>query len=124
MPPAVAKLVDAYLEYRAGQAGVSVDQLTGPLFVTLAGERIDRHEVARFVRRLAKAAGMPNWQKITPHSCRHAWNTIARANGADLEDRQRAMGHADPRTTQRYDRDRDSLDRDPSWLVAAATFGT
>ncbi|WP_431976051.1 tyrosine-type recombinase/integrase [Micromonospora haikouensis] len=123
MPPAVAKWVDAYLEYRAGQAGIPVGQLAGPLFVTPAGDRVDRKEVARFVRRLAKAAGMPNWQKISPHSFRHAWNTIARANGANLEDRQHALGHADPRTTQRYDRDRDSLDRDPSWLVAAATSG-
>ena len=31
------------------------------------------------------------------------------------------MGHADPRTTRRYDRARYSLDRDPSTLVAYAT---
>lgn len=34
------------------------------------------------------------------------------------------MGHADPRSTQRYDRDKDSLDRNPSFLVAAATSGS
>ncbi|NYF56683.1 site-specific integrase [Micromonospora purpureochromogenes] len=83
----------------------------------------DRHEVARFIRRLAKAADLPRWKQISPHSCRHAWN-MPRKKGADLEDRQRAMGHADPRTTQRYDRDKDSLDRDPSFLVAAATSGS
>ncbi|MGN9915856.1 tyrosine-type recombinase/integrase [Micromonospora palomenae] len=87
-------------------------------------ERIDRHEVARFIRRLATAAGLPGWKQISPHACRHPWNTIARRKGADLEDRQRAMGHADPRTTQRYDRDKDSLDRDASFLVAAATSGS
>ena len=27
------------------------------------------------------------------------------------------MGHADPRTTRRYDRDRHNLDRDPSHQV-------
>ncbi|MET8909495.1 tyrosine-type recombinase/integrase [Micromonospora sp. NPDC004551] len=124
MPPAVAKLVDAYLAHRAAQAGVPVDRLTGPLFVTLTRERIDRHEVYRFVKRLAKAAGMPNWHQISTHSFRHAWNTIARDSGTDLEDRQHALGHKDPRTTQRYDRDRDNLDRDPSFLVAAATSGS
>ncbi|TWG27024.1 phage integrase family protein [Micromonospora palomenae] len=67
--------------------------------------------MASFIRRLAKAAGLPGWKQISPHSCRQAWNTIARKKGADLEDRQRAMGHADPRTAQRYDRDKDSLDR-------------
>ncbi|XTZ13898.1 tyrosine-type recombinase/integrase [Micromonospora echinospora] len=121
LPPAVAKVVDAYLEFRAGQAGLPANHLRGPLFVNGRGERIGRHEVGRFVKRLAKAAGMPDWEKITPHSFRHAWNTIARLNGAGLEDRQHALGHADPRTTQRYDRNRGALDRDPSWLVAAAT---
>ncbi|WP_157746489.1 tyrosine-type recombinase/integrase [Micromonospora inositola] len=76
------------------------------------------------MKRLAKAAGMPNWQQISPHSFRHAWNTIARKKGSDLKDRQHALGHKDPRTTQRYDRDRDNLDPDPSILVAAATSGS
>jgi hypothetical protein len=29
------------------------------------------------------------------------------------------MGHADPRTTRRYDRDRHNLDRDPAHVLAA-----
>jgi len=124
MPPAVAKVVDAYLEFRAGREQMPVEQLHGPLFLNAKGQRIGRHEVYRFVRRLAKAAGMAGWEKISPHSFRHAWNTIARERGADLEDRQHALGHADPRTTQRYDRNRGALDRDPSWLVAAATSGS
>jgi integrase len=37
-----------------------------------------------------------------------------------LEDVQDAMGHADPRTTRRYDRDRHNLDRDPAYTIAAA----
>ncbi|MBM0201879.1 tyrosine-type recombinase/integrase [Micromonospora sp. STR1s_5] len=121
VPPAVAKVVDAYLQHRSAREQVPVDQLRGALFVNASGQRIGRHEVYRFVRRLARAAGMPGWEKISPHSFRHAWNTIARQRGAELEDRQHALGHADPRTTQRYDRNRDSLDRDPSFLVAAAT---
>jgi integrase len=76
--------------------------------------------VSRFVRRAAHAAGLPAADRITPHSFRHAWATIARERGASLEERQHALGHADPRTTQRYDRARASLDRDPSYLVAAA----
>ena len=30
------------------------------------------------------------------------------------------MGHADPRTTRRYDRDRHNLDRDPAYAIWAA----
>jgi integrase len=76
--------------------------------------------VFRFVRRAAYAAGLPAADRITPHSFRHAWATVARERGASLEERQYALGHADPRTTQRYDRARASLDRDPSYLVASA----
>jgi integrase len=33
---------------------------------------------------------------------------------------QDALGHADPRTTRRYDRSRHTLDRSPNYLLAAA----
>jgi integrase/recombinase XerD len=101
-------------------AAVIAGRTDGALFRTDDGERINRHIVARFVRRAALAAGIPSADKITPHSFRHAWATLAREGGATLEERQYALGHADPRTTQRYDRARASLDRDPSYLIAAA----
>jgi integrase/recombinase XerD len=110
VPPALAAKLDALCAGRAD----------GPLFRTRAGERVDRHVIARFVRRAARAAGLPSAERITPHSFRHAWATLARERGATLEERQHALGHADPRTTQRYDRARASLDRDPSYLVASA----
>lgn len=119
MPPALCRVVDRYLDERARREGVPRRDLAGALFV-VGGQRLDRHEVYRFVRRAAKTAKLPQASKITPHSFRHAWATIARERGASLEERQYALGHADPRTTQRYDRARASLDRDPSYLVAAA----
>ncbi len=113
VPPDLAAALAAYVG----------DRTTGPLFLDEDGRRINRFQVAAFVRRSAKAAGINSWARITPHSFRHAWATIARERGAPLEERQYALGHADPRTTQRYDRARASLDRDPSYLVAAATAG-
>jgi integrase/recombinase XerD len=110
VPPGLAALLDGYLAGRGD----------GPVFRTPAGVRLDRHTVYRFVRRAARAAGIPAADRITPHSLRHAWATVARERGASLEERQYALGHADPRTTQRYDRARASLDRDPSYLVAGA----
>jgi integrase/recombinase XerD len=120
LTPAGTAAVETYLLHRAAATGVPVDELRGPLFVTASGGRIDRHSVFRLVRRLAQTAGIPAWASLSPHSLRHAFATAARDEGVPLEDVQDAMGHADPRTTRRYDRDRHSLDRDPSYVLWAA----
>ncbi|MGI5150713.1 tyrosine-type recombinase/integrase [Plantactinospora sp. CA-294935] len=120
LTPGSAYAVDAYLAARAIVAGRPVEQLTGALLVTATGNRLDRHAVFRLVRRLARAAGIPAWERLSPHSLRHAFATSARAEGVPLEDVQDAMGHADPRTTRRYDRDRHNLDRDPAYAIWAA----
>ncbi|MCO1593584.1 tyrosine-type recombinase/integrase [Micromonospora sp. RHAY321] len=120
LTPGTGYAVDAYLAQRAAATGVPVPQLTGPLLVTASGARLDRHSVFRLVRRLARAAGIPAWARLSPHSLRHAFATTARSEGVPLEDVQDAMGHADPRTTRRYDRDRHNLDRDPAYVVWAA----
>jgi integrase/recombinase XerD len=113
LAPGTAAALDAYLAVRPGPAD-------GPLFVTASGARVDRHAVFRLVRRLARTAGIPAWARLSPHSLRHAFATTARDEGVPLEDVQDAMGHADPRTTRRYDRDRHNLDRDPSYTIWAA----
>jgi len=113
LTPAAGAALDAYLATR-DEAG------SGPLLVTASGARIDRHAVFRLVRRLARTAGIPGWERLSPHSLRHAFATTARSEGVPLEDVQDAMGHADPRTTRRYDRDRHNLDRDPAYTIAAA----
>ncbi|ASW55105.1 tyrosine-type recombinase/integrase [Plantactinospora sp. KBS50] len=120
LTPASVQAVEAYLRDRAAAAGVPVERLDGPLLVTASGARLDRHAVFRLVRRLARAAGIPAWASLSPHSLRHAFATAARAEGVPLEDVQDAMGHADPRTTRRYDRDRHNLDRDPAYAIWAA----
>ena len=112
LTPSASAAIDDYLRVR-GTAD-------GPLFVTSTGKRIDRHAVFRLVRRLASQAGLPEADRLSPHSLRHAFATTARAEGVPLEDVQDAMGHADPRTTRRYDRDRHNLDRDPAYTIAAA----
>ena len=120
LTPGTAAAVDAYLADRAAAAGFTVPELTGPLLATSSGGRLDRHAVFRLVRRVARAAGIPAADRLSPHSLRHAFATGARAEGVALEDVQDAMGHADPRTTRRYDRDRHNLDRDPAYAIWAA----
>ncbi|MFI5930561.1 tyrosine-type recombinase/integrase [Actinoplanes sp. NPDC051494] len=120
LTPDAAAALDAYLAQRAAAEGTTADRLDGPLLVTAAGARLDRHAMFRLVRRLAREAGIENWAKLSPHSLRHSFATTARSEGVPLEDVQDAMGHADPRTTRRYDRDRYNLDRDPAYTLAAA----
>jgi integrase len=70
------------------------------------------------VRRLARDAGVPSWEQLSPHSLRHSAITFALDAGATLRDVQDYAGHKDPRTTRRYDA-RDSLDRNAAYTVAA-----
>jgi integrase/recombinase XerD len=121
LPGRAGHAIDLMLAARSAAQGVPAEQLRGPLFLDRRGEPVNRSQVARFVRRVARAAGIPSASKISPHSFRHAWNEIASDAGATLEDRQYQLGHVDPRTTQRYGQRRRSLERDPSVLVAAAT---
>jgi site-specific recombinase XerD len=120
LTPGSAYAVDAYLTARANAERRPVEQLDGALLVTATGNRLDRHAVFRLVRRLARVANIAAWERLSPHSLRHAFATSARAEGVPLEDVQDAMGHADPRTTRRYDRDRHNLDRDPAYAIWAA----
>jgi site-specific recombinase XerD len=113
VPPGAGAALDAYLASRG-------DPTSGPLFCSAAGKRLNRRDMVRLVQRVARAAGVPNPERVTPHSLRHTFVTVARERGASLEEVQDAMAHADPRTTRRYDRARFRLDRDPSQLVAAA----
>jgi integrase/recombinase XerD len=106
----------------APRTAASVDALTGertdgPVFATRTGRRMDRHAAHKIVRRLARAAGIA--KPVSCHSFRHGMVTLALDAGVSLRDVQDAAGHADPRTTRRYDRARHSLDRHATYSVAA-----
>ena len=97
------------------------DRLDGPLFRAASGRRLDRHGAGRIVRRVARAAGIT--KKVGPHTLRHAFVTAALDAGVPLRDVQEAASHADPRTTMRYDRGRQSLDRHATYIVATFVAG-
>jgi site-specific recombinase XerD len=98
------------------------ERLEGPLFVGQDGRPMTRDAAARVVRRLAKAAGIT--KRIGPHSLRHSFITAALDAGVPLRDVQEAASHADPRTTMRYDRARQSLDRHATYIVATFVAGS
>lgn len=83
----------------------------GPLLVTGTGARLTRQHAGKLIRRLGLQIGLPH---LHPHQLRHAFVTLSLDEGASLRDVQDAARHADPRTTRRYDRNRNSLNRHPT----------
>jgi len=83
-----------------------------PLFVATQHDRgevpLSTNTVAQIVKRRAKQAGVS--KRITPHSLRHTAITLALDGGASVRKAQQLAGHADPKTTMRYDRNRQNLD--------------
>jgi site-specific recombinase XerD len=120
LTPATAAALDAYLADRAHRAGLDdVRQLTGPLLATASEGRLRQGHLWELVRRLARAADIEAWERLSSHSLRHSAITFALDAGAALRDVQDYAGHKDPRTTRRYDHARDSLDRNAAYAVAA-----
>jgi integrase len=108
LPPAVGRAIDRAAGTRT----------RGPILLNTRGTRMDRHAATRRLRRLADTAGV----RITsthPHMLRHTFVTTMLDAGVDLRDVQIAARHADPRTTMRYDRARQNLDRHPNYILAA-----
>ena len=97
------------------------ERLDGPILVDGHGDRLDRHAAGRIVRRIARRAGID--KRVGPHTLRHAFITAALDAGVPLRDVQEAASHADPRTTMRYDRGRQSLDRHATYIVATFIAG-
>ena len=84
----------------------------GRLFVTSTDNPIDQPYLYRLVKRVARAASVP---EVSPHGIRHSVITLLLDRGHPLHVVQDFAGHADPRTTRRYDRARESLDRTPAY---------
>ena len=108
LPPAVARAIDRAIDERHD----------GPILLNRDGRRMDRHAATRRLRILARTAGVTT-ARMHPHMLRHTFVTTMLDAGVDLRDVQIAARHADPRTTMRYDRARNNLDRHPNYILAA-----
>jgi integrase len=87
----------------------------------LTGNPIDRRDAYRMVAQIAKTAGIP--RHISPHSLRHGAITNSLDAGVPLRDARILARHADPRTTQHYDRARGNLDRHGVHFLTAHVAG-
>ena len=108
LPPAVGRAIDRAIGHWD----------RGPILLNTRGARMDRHAATRRPRHLAGAAGIQA-ARAHPHMLRHTFVTTMLDAGVDLRDVQIAARHADPRTTMRYDRARQNLDRHPNYILAA-----
>jgi integrase/recombinase XerD len=111
LAPRTGRTLDLYIDERT----------SGPIFLGANGQRMDRYAADRIVKRLTQRAGIT--KRISPLSLRHSFITAALDAGVRLRDVQEAASHADPRTTMRYDRARQSLDRHATCIVAAFVAG-
>jgi integrase/recombinase XerD len=107
LPPAVGRAIDR----------ATGDRTAGPILLSTRGARMDRHAATRRLRRLA-AESVVRLPRMHPHMLRHTFVTTMLDAGVDLRDVQIAARHADPRTTMRYDRARNNLDRHPNYILA------
>ena len=107
LPPAVGRAIDRAIGNRT----------RGPVLLNSCGARMDRHAATRRLRHLAGTVGI-QIARAHPHMLRHTFVTTSFDAGVDLRDVQIAARHADPRTTMRYDRARQNLDRHPNYILA------
>ncbi|GFJ87859.1 hypothetical protein Prum_015010 [Phytohabitans rumicis] len=70
------------------------------MFATSKGTELDRHNVLRAFRRVAKAAGL-NAREWTPRELRHSFVSLLSDNGVKIEDIADLCGHSGTTVTER-----------------------
>jgi site-specific recombinase XerD len=95
--PALEPLVMDYLRVRAGDPEVA-------LFVGMHGKRLSTTIMVQTFLRYARAAGVTERKRVTPHTLRHVFASELLRAGANLRQIQELLGHKHLDSTQRYTR--------------------
>jgi integrase/recombinase XerC len=96
---AAAAALQAYLPERR-RVLARHGKSTPALLINRRGGRLTSRSVARIVKGIAVAQGLP--AEMHPHTLRHAFGTHLLQEGADLRAIQELLGHERLSTTQRY----------------------
>lgn len=121
MPPIAATAVNAWIAL----ADISTDK-AGPLFrptATARGQgkdgfprqRLSIRPIQRLLKKYCAMVGIA--EEVSVHSLRVTAATEADRAGIPLIDIQHWLGHNDPRTTLRYIRGSQNLDRSPAYTI-------
>jgi integrase/recombinase XerD len=97
LTPDVLNVIASYLR----ESDRALDGSEAPLFLNKYGARLSTVSMWKVVTAGAKKAGLA--KRVTPHTLRHSFATLAVCGGATLAQVQEACGHSDIRTTQRYE---------------------
>jgi site-specific recombinase XerD len=110
---------DIPFSYRTAWAveSLTAGRESGPLFLSREGNRLDRKGAGRIVKRVAAGAGIT--KRITCHSLRHGFVTLARDAGASDRDVIASCGWRDGRMIERYDRSRTAIERNATHTLTA-----
>ncbi|MGH7743312.1 MAG: tyrosine-type recombinase/integrase [Candidatus Dormibacteria bacterium] len=125
LPDPVCRRIDAYLASRQdldllpARRG-EVNASTTPLFVTNTGKPMNRMEVWRLIKRIAKLAGVDHQESMSPHVARHTFITEARRQRRASEEIKDYIGHEFVSTTDRYGKHVVNLENSPFFAVAEA----
>ena len=83
-----------------GAPSKSTSRPSGPLFLSIRGNRMSAASLRKRFHELCVLAGLP--RDIAPHAMRHTFATDLLDGGADLRSVQELLGHASLSTTQLY----------------------
>ena len=95
--PALEPLFLDYLRVRAGDREPA-------LFVGVQGKRLSQTIMTQTFLRYARAAGVTERKRVTPHTLRHVFASELLRAGANLRQIQELLGHKHLDSTQRYTR--------------------
>ncbi|MFJ4902784.1 tyrosine-type recombinase/integrase [Streptomyces sp. NPDC088727] len=109
LPPEAVRAIDLHHGARPGALK------TEALILCHDGARLTNRRIDGIVKRCCRAARI---QAISPHGLRHTAATLMLDAEVPLRKVQRILGHADPRTTNRYDLGRHDLDASPVYDLA------
>lgn len=97
----VIEVIDDYLKER-DSITIKYKKDEDALFISRHGRRISIRSIQMLVKKYAKAAGIKNSSKITPHKLRHTFASLLYYQTKDIKILQELLGHSNISTTQIY----------------------
>lgn len=107
LPVDVFNAIEAYIQATQRSANPHAPIFCGFL---KSGKPTEKGLTDKRIEQIVKEYGTIIGVSLTPHDLRASFITLAMEGGASLTQTQYAAGHADPRTTERYQKRKTNLD--------------